>query len=410
MKTNMSYIAKPEDVKKVVLLYSGGLDTSVMIKYIKEKYNAEVIAVTIDIGQPLENLKKIKEKALKIGAVKAFTIDAKDDFADNYVAKAIKANALYEGKYPLSTAIGRPLLAKLAVKIAENENADAIAHGCSGKGNDQVRIDGTVITLNPKMKIVAPVREWNMTRDKEIEYAKKNNIPVPVDIDNPYSTDENLWGKSTECGILEDPNEEPPENVFNFITIPEKAPDKAEYVELEFEKGVPVKLNGKKLKLADLIIELNKIAAKHGVGIIDMMEDRIVGLKSREVYECPAATCIIEAHKELEKFTSTIHENMFKPMVDNKWAYLAYAGLWYDPLTQNLNAFIDKMNEKVNGIIKLKLYKGNCIVAGRKSKNALYDKNLATYNIEQTFNQNASPGFIELWTLQSKLANQVNRV
>jgi len=409
MRQTSSYVAKPEDVNKVVLLYSGGLDTSILIKYIKEKYNADVIALTIDIGQPLEDLQKIKEKALKIGAVKAYTFDAKDDFANNYVANAIKANALYEGKYPLSTAIGRPLLAKLAVDIAKKEGADAIAHGCSGKGNDQVRIDGTVITLDPKMKIVAPVREWNMTRDKEIEYAKKNGIPVPVDIDNPYSTDENLWGKSTECGILEDPSKEPPEEVFKFVTIPEKAPDKPEYIELEFEKGLPIKLNGNQMKLSKLIMELNKIAAKHGVGIIDMMEDRIVGLKSREVYECPAATCIIEAHKELEKFTSTIHENMFKPMVDNKWSYLAYAGLWLDPLMQSLNAFIDKMNEKVNGTIKLKLYKGNCVVVGRDSKNALYDKNLATYNIEQTFNQAASPGFIEIWTLQSKLANQINK-
>ena len=409
MEQSASYIAKPGEVKKVILLYSGGLDTSVMIKYIKEKYNAEVIAVTIDIGQPLENLEKIKEKALKIGAVKAYTFDAKDDFANNYVANAIKANALYEGKYPLSTAIGRPLLAKLAVDIAKKEGADAIAHGCSGKGNDQVRIDGTVITLDPKIKIVAPVREWNMTRDKEIEYAKKNNIPVPVDVNKPYSTDENLWGKSTECGILEDPNEEPPSDVFNFVTLPENAPNKAEYVQLEFKKGIPTKLNGMEMKLSNLIMQLNKIAAKHGVGIIDMMEDRIVGLKSREVYECPAATCIIEAHKELEKFTSTIHENMFKPIADNKWSYLAYAGLWYDPLMQSLNAFIDKINEKVNGTIKLKLYKGNCVVVGRDSKNALYDKNLATYNIEQTFNQAASPGFIEIWTLQSKLVNQINR-
>lgn len=404
-----SYIAKPGEAKKVVLLYSGGLDTSVMIKYIKEKYNADVVALTADIGQPMENLQKIKEKALQIGALKSYTIDAKDEFANNYVSKAIKANALYEGKYPLGTAIGRPLLAKLAVLAAEKENADAIAHGCSGKGNDQVRIDGTVITLNPKIKIIAPVREWNMTRDKEIEYAKKNDIPIPVDIDNPYSTDENLWGKSTECGILEEPNEEPPEDVFNFVTIPEKAPDKAEYVQLEFEKGLPVKLNGEKMKLASLIMKLNSIAAKHGIGIIDMMEDRIIGLKSREVYEYPAATCIIESHKELEKFTSTIHENMFKPIVDNKWSYLAYAGLWYDPLMQNLNAFIDKMNEKVNGIIRLKLYKGNAVVVGRSSKNALYDKNLASYNVGQTFNQAASPGFIELWTLQSKLANRVNK-
>jgi len=409
MISNNSYLAKPEDVNKVVLLYSGGLDTSIMIKYIKDKYHADVIALTIDIGQPMEDLEKIKKKALKIGALKAYTIDAKDEFADNYVSKAIKANSLYEGKYPLSTSIGRPLLAKLAVDIAEKEKADAVAHGCSGKGNDQVRIDGTVLTLNPKMKIVAPVREWNMTRDKEIEYAKKNNIPVPADLDKPYSTDENLWGKSTECGILEDPNVEPPKDVFNFVTIPEKAPDKPEYVELEFEKGIPIKLNGTVKKLSKLIMELNIITAKHGIGIIDMVEDRIVGLKSREIYECPAATCIIEAHKELEKFTSTIHENMFKPIADIKWAYLAYSGLWYDPLMNNLNSFNDKMNEKVSGTVRLKLYKGNAAVVGRKSKNALYDKNLATYNVGQTFNQNASPGFIEIWTMQSKFVHQLNR-
>jgi argininosuccinate synthase len=407
MDSNASYVAKPGEVKKVVLLYSGGLDTSVMIKYISENYKAEVIALTIDMGQPIEDLNAIKEKALKIGATKALTIDAKDEFADEYVAKAIKANALYQGKYPLGTAIGRPLLAKIAVEIAEKENADAIAHGCSGKGNDQVRIDSAVISLNPKMKIVAPVREWNMTRDKEIEYAKEKGISVPANLESPYSTDENLWGKSTECGVLEDPDAEPPKDVFNFVTIPEEASDKPEYITLEFKKGIPLKLNEKNLKLSELIKELNYIAAKHGIGIIDMVEDRIIGLKSREIYEYPAATCIIEAHKELEKFTCTIHENMLKPDLDNKWSYLAYAGLWYDPLMLDLDAFNEKINEKVSGSIRMKLYKGNATIVGRKSENALYDKNLATYNVGQTFNQKASPGFIEIWGLQTKLANQI---
>ncbi len=409
MEKTSTYEAKPGEVKKVVLLYSGGLDTSVMLKWIKDEYKAEVIALTLDVGQPLEDLEAIKQKALKVGASKAYIVDAKDEFADEYVAKAIKTNALYEGKYPLSTAIGRPLIAKIAVDIAEKEGADAVAHGSTGKGNDQVRIDATVITLNPKLKIVAPVRDWNMTRDEELKYAEKHGIPVPATSKSPYSTDENLWGKSSECGILEDPNEEPPKDVFNLCTPPEDAPDKPEYVTIEFDKGIPVSLNGKKMKLSELSLELNKIAGKNGVGILDHTEDRIVGLKSREIYECPAAVCIIEAHKDLEKFVSTIHENTFKPMLDDKWSYMAYAGLWYDPLMDELNAFADKANEKVCGTVKVKLYKGSCVVVGRDSKFAIYDKKLASYNIDHTFNQAASPGFIELWSLQSKIAHQVKK-
>ena len=395
------------EIKKIVLLYSGGLDTSVMLKWIQEKYGCELITVTLDVGQTGKDLEKVKQKALNLGAKKAFVIDAKKEFADEYVTKAIKANALYEDAYPVSTSIARPLQAKWAVKIAEQEGADTIAHGCSGKGNDQVRFDVTIQTLNPKMKIIAPVREWNMTRDEEIKYAKENNIPIPNDYDKPYSTDENLWGKSSECGIIEYPEKEVPEDVLSWVVSPEKAPDKPEYVIIEFEKGIPVGFNGKKMELWKLIKELNEIGGKHGVGIIDHMEDRIVGLKSREYYECPAAMLILKAHKDIEKYISTIHVNTFKPMIDQKWTYLAYAGLWVDPLRKALEAFIDKVNEKVSGTVKVKLYKGHAQVVGRDSPYALYNLKLATYEKGQTFNQGASPGFIELWGLQSKIASNI---
>jgi len=404
-----TFEAKPGEVKKCVLLFSGGLDTSVMLKWIQENYGCGLITLTLDVGQTTKDFKEIKNKALKLGAKKAFIIDVKKEFADEYVAKAIKANALYEDAYPVSTTIARPLQAKWAVKIAEEEGADAIAHGCSGKGNDQVRFDVAITTLNPKLKIIAPVREWNMPRDEEIKYAQENGIPIPNDYDNPYSIDENLWGRSSECGIIEHPEKEVPKEVLVWVTDPENAPNKPEYITLEFEKGIPVTLNGKKMELWQLIMKLNKIAGKHGVGMIDHMEDRIIGLKSREFYECPASTVILKAHKDLEKFVSTIHENHFKPMIDQKWTYLAYAGLWFDPLMQALEAFIDKMNEKVTGTVKLKLFKGTAHVVGRKSKYALYDLNLATYDKGHIFNQAASPGFIELFGLQTKMANQVKK-
>ena len=392
--------------KKVVLLYSGGLDTSVMLKWIQEKYSCELIALTLDIGQPQTDFEKTKAKALKLGAKKAFVIDAKKEFAEEYVSKAIKANAMYEDSYPLSTAIGRPLLAKWAVKIAEQEGADAIAHGSTGKGNDQVRIEATVSSLNPNLTSLAPVREWGLTREEEMAYAEKHGIPIPEK--SVYSTDENMWGKSTECGVLEDPFHEPPEEVFSYTTLPEKAPAEAELIEIEFQAGIPCALNGVKMPLHELVMKLNGIAAKHGVGVSDHMEDRIVGLKSREVYECPAAECILKAHKDLEKTVCTIHENTFKTMVDDKWAYMAYAGLWLDPLMGGLNAFIDKTNEKVCGKVKLKLFKGSAKVVGRSSPYALYDLNLSTYEKGSLFNQNAAPGFIELWGLQSKLANHIS--
>ncbi|MBI2133105.1 argininosuccinate synthase [Candidatus Woesearchaeota archaeon] len=405
-----SFEAEKGKVKKVVLLYSGGLDTSVMLKWIQDEYKAEVIALTVDLGQQAEDLNAIREKALKLGAKKAHVIDAKDEFADSYIAKGIKANSSYQGAYHLATAIGRPLLAKIAVEIAEKEGADTIAHGCTGKGNDQVRIDATAITLNPKIKILAPVREWAMGRDEEIEYAKKNNIPVPVTKEKPYSYDENMWGSSAESGEIEEPDVIPPLNkILKICNLPENAPDSPEYVKLGFEKGIPVLLNGKKMKLSLLIDALARIGANHGIGISYHIEDRVVGLKNRDLYEMPSATIIIAAHKNLEKYVCTRQENEFKTLVDEKWAYLCYGGLWLEPLMNELNAFCDKVNEKVNGTVTVKLFKGKVDVVAIESDFALYDKKLVTFMKDRTFNQNASAGFIELWSLQMKLANQVKK-
>ena len=403
-----SYEAKKGEVKKCVLLYSGGLDTSCMLKWIQDEYQCQVIALTLDVGQQADDLDQIKQKALDLGAVKAIVLDVKDECAEEYIAKGIKANACYQGDYHLSTPIVRPLLAKKAVEIAEVEGADAIAHGCTGKGNDQVRLDGTIITLNPQMKIIAPVREWSMGRDEEIEYAKQHNIPIKQTKDKPYSYDDNMWGVTGEGGEIEKPSEIPKyQDILQVCSVPEQAPDEAELVALEFEQGLPVSLNGYRMKLKDLIIKLNQIAAKHGVGIVTLIEDRLVGLKVRGVYEAPAAQVIIEAHKNLEKLVSTREENEFKSLVDLKWAYLCYGAKWHDPLMQNLNAFIDKMNEKVEGKVKIKLYKGNAHVAAVESKNSLFDADLATFNKSQAFNQNASAGFIEIYNLPAKTAYSV---
>lgn len=389
---------------KVVLAYSGGLDTSVSIKWIQEKYSADVITVTLDIGQQ-DDLKMIEEKAKKLGVLRHYSIDAKQEFATKYIFPAIKANALYEGKYPLSSALSRPLIASKIVEIARKEGAVAVAHGCTGKGNDQIRFDVTIKSLAPDLKIIAPVREWNLTRDEEIKFAKARDIPIPVDIDSPYSVDQNLWGRSIECGILEHPDHEPPEEVFEWTVPPEKAPDKPEYLTIEFEGGIPVAVNDEKSDPVELIEALNKIAGKHSVGRIDHMEDRMVGIKSREVYECPAATVIIEAHKDLEKIVLTRHEVLFKQQIDAQWAFLIYAGLWMEPLREDLEAFIDKTQKYVNGEVKIKLYKGGLQVAGRSSPMSLYDFNLATYDIRTTFNQSWSPGFIELWGLPTTMSS-----
>ena len=394
--------------KKIVLAYSGGLDTSVLLKWLQQKYESDVITVTLDVGQK-EDLEAIELKAESLGVLKHYSIDAKEEFVDSYVFPAIKANALYEEKYPVSTALSRPLIAEKLVEVAEKEGADAVAHGCTGKGNDQVRMEVSVKALAPSLEVIAPVREWNMTRDAEIEFAKANSIPIPVDVENPYSIDQNLWGRSVECGVLEFPDKEPPEVVYEWTVSPEKAPDKPEYLTLMFENGVPKALNGEETDPVALVETLNEIAGGHGIGRIDHVEDRLVGIKSREVYECPAATVIIEAHKDLEKLVLTRHELSFKRQVDALWANLAYTGLWMDPLKEDLDAFIDKTQERVTGEVKVKLYKGSCQVVSRSSPLSLYDKDLATYNIETTFDQSSSAGFIELWGLPTRVANALKK-
>lgn len=405
-----SYEGRKGEVKKVVLLYSGGLDTSVMVKWIQEEYGAQVITLTLDIGQQADNLKEIRDKALKLGAVKAYLIDAKDEFADEYLAKGIKANASYQGNYHLSTPLGRPLLAKWAVKIAAQEGADCIAHGCTGKGNDQVRIEGVALTLNPDIKIIAPVREWSMGRDEELEYAKEHGIPVRQTNDKPYSYDDNMWGVTGEGGEIENPALIPPlEKILLVCQLPEKAPDKPEYLTLEFVKGIPVSVNNQIMKLSHLIIFLNKIGARHGVGITHHLEDRVVGLKVRGVYEAPAAEIIITAHRNLEKYVCTRMENEFKSEVDLKWGYLCYAGFWYEPLMSDLNALIDNINQKVTGKVTLKLYKGQVETVAIETPNTIFDEKLATFMASSAFNQNASPGFIELYTLQMRLAQRSER-
>lgn len=402
-----SYEGRKGEVQKVVLLYSGGLDTSVMLKWIQEVYKAQVIALTIDIGQLTDDLEEVKKKALKLGAIKAYVIDAKDEFADEYIAKGIKANASYQGHYHLSTPLGRPLLAKWAVKIAALEGADCIAHGCTGKGNDQVRIEGTALALNPDIKIIAPVREWSMGRDEELKYAKKHGIPVRQTVDKPYSYDDNMWGVTGESGEIENPALIPPlEKILLLCKNPEKARDKSEYIHLEFVKGLPISLDGKQMKLSDLILALNQIGAKHGIGITHHIEDRIVGLKVRGLYEAPAAEIIITAHRNLEKYVSTRTENEFKSLVDTKWAYLCYGALWLEPLMDDLNAYINHVNQKVTGKVTLRLYKGIAEPVALETPNTIFEEKLATFMSSTAFNQNASPGFIELYTLQMRLAQR----
>jgi argininosuccinate synthase len=390
---------------KFVLAYSGGLDTSVLIKYLQEKLNAQVITVTVDVGQG-EDLKAAEDKAKSLGVLKHYSIDAKEEFAKDYIFPAIKANALYEGKYPISTSLSRPLIAKKMVEIAQNEGATGLVHGCTGRGNDQVRFDITLGALAPGKQILAPIREWGLTREEEIEYAKTKGIHVS-EAAKKYSIDSSVWGRAIECGLLEDASQTPPDDAYEWTVAPEKAPDKAEIVTIGFEAGVPVSVNGKKLSPLALVEEVNKIAGRNGVGRIDHIEDRVVGLKSREVYECPAALVILEAHKDLEKMVMTRHQVLFKQQIDAEWVYLAYAGLWVDPLKDDLDAYINHSQENVTGEVKLKLYKGSLIVIGRSSPNSLYDKNLANYNIKTSFNQSYSKGFIELWGLQTRMYNSL---
>ncbi|MBI5413095.1 argininosuccinate synthase [Candidatus Peregrinibacteria bacterium] len=406
-----SYEAKPGQVKKVVLLYSGGLDTSVMLKWIKDEYKCEVIALTIDLGQMADDLVFAQKKALKLGAMEAIIVDAKEEFAKNYITPAIKANASYQGDYHMATCIGRPLLAKLAVETAKKFGADAIAHGCTGKGNDQVRIEAGILTLDPSMKIIAPVREWALGRDEEIAYAKEHNIPVPHTLDKPYSYDDNMWGISAEGGEIEDPTLVPPLNkILAFCKTPEQTPDKSQMIDIGFEKGVPVSIDGKKMPLTKLIFELNKIGAAHGVGVHIHIENRLVGLKIRDIYEAPAGHMLIKSHKVLEKIVSTREENFEKSRIDENWAYLCYGAKWYEPVMQHLNAFTESMNQKVTGTVTLKLFKGQAVVMAVKSPYSLFNANLATFMKSSGFNQNASPGFIEIFSLESKMAYQMQRI
>jgi argininosuccinate synthase len=408
-----SYEAEPEDVGRVLLLYSGGLDTSVMLKWIQDEYEAEVVALTVNLGQPDEDWDVVKGKALDLGARDCLLVDAREEFAHEYVLPAIKANALYGGGYPLFTALGRPLIAKLAVEKARETGCDTIAHGCTGKGNDQVRIESTIATLAPDLKVIAPVRGWQMGREEEIAYAREHGIPVKGGTEAPpYSIDDNLWGRSSEGGPIEDLDEPPRDDVFDLVTLPQEAPDEPELVEIEFERGCPVAIGGERLGLVELLERAGEIGSRHGVGIVDHIEDRIVGLKVRDIYEVPAATLILTAHKELEKLVGTIHQNQFKPGLDHHWAFLVYAGLWHEPLLGDLNAFMDRVNEQVTGTITLKLFKGSAAAVARRSPNALYDPALAGFSESGgLFSQQASPGFIELWSLQSRMAYGIrNRV
>jgi argininosuccinate synthase len=393
-------------VERVLLLYSGGLDTSVMLKWIQEHYGAPVVALTVDLGQPGEDYEVVKGKALELGALEAHVVDAREEFARDYVLRAIKANAIYGQGYPLFTALGRPLIAKLAVAYARRLGCDTIAHGCTGKGNDQVRIEATIATLAPELKVIAPVRSGLMGREEEIEYARERGIMVKGGTESvPYSIDDNLWGRSSEGRWIEELEHAPEDDVFQLVTPPERAPDEASVVTLEFEQGVPVALDGERLGLVELLARATAIGARHGVGIVDHIEDRIVGLKVRDIYEVPAAAILLLAHRELERLVGTIHQNQLKPTLDQRWAYLVYAGLWWEPLRADLDAYMESVNERVTGTVGVKLYKGSARVVTRSSPNAVYDASLATFaESGGLFAQNAAPGFIELWSLQSRMA------
>jgi argininosuccinate synthase len=404
-----SYEADPEQVGRVLLLYSGGLDTSVMLRWIQERYGAEVVTLTVNLGQPSEDWDVVVGKARDLGVVDAIVVDAREEFARDYVLPAIKANALYGGGYPLFTALGRPLIAKLAVERARAAGCDTIAHGCTGKGNDQVRIEATVATLDPDLRVIAPVREWRMGREEEIAYAREHGIPVKGGTEAPpFSIDDNLWGRSSEGGVIEDLEAPPPDDLFRLVTPPAQAPDEPQLVRVGFERGCPVSLDGVRLGLVELLERAGELGRRHGVGIVDQVEDRVVGLKIRDVYEVPAAAIVLSAHRELEKLVSTIHQNSFKRTLEDKWAYLCYAGLWHEPLRTDLDAYMDAANELVTGEVAIRLYKGSATAVARSSPNALYDRTLAAFGESGgEFSQAASPGFIELFTLQSRMAHRI---
>ena len=395
-------------MSKVVLAYSGGLDTSVAIRWMKEEHGMEVYAVAIDLGEE-RDYEGIREKALTIGAVGSEVIDAKEEFARDFIFPALKANAVYEDRYPLSTALGRPLIAKLVGEVALREKAEAVAHGATGKGNDQVRFEVTWSCLFPQLKHVAPIRDWGLSREQEIEYAKRHGIPIPVEKKSPYSYDTNLWGKSAEAGPLEDPWVEPPDDVHQWTKDPEKAPEAPAYVEIAFEKGTPVALDGEKLAPAALIGRLNALAGAHGVGRIDMIENRLVGIKSRETYECPAAVVLLAAHREMESLCLERELAHYKRVLELEYSELVYYGLWYSPLRRALDAFMEESQQTVTGTVRIKLHKGNCMAVGRKSPHSLYRYELATYDEADRFDHAAAKGFIQLWGMSAQLAEQIRR-
>jgi len=400
-----SHEAKKGEFKKCLLLYSGGLDTSVMLKWLQEKYNCEVITLTLDIGQRVDDLKAIEEKAKKLGAIKTITYDAQADFADQLLSKAIKANADYQGGYALSTPLGRVIISQLAVKFAHENGCSVIAHGSTGKGNDQVRFETYITTLDPGMKTLAPVREWGMGRDEELAYAMGHGIPVDQTIDSPYSKDENMWGITSEGGEIENPGEIPKlDKILSWCNPISKTPDEPQYLKIQFESGIPTAVNGKKMPLKDIVSHCNQIGAEHGVGVINLIEDRLIGLKVRGIYENPAATILTTAHKKLEQLVSTRTENEFKEHIDSKWAYMVYASQWYDPALSHLQAYIDHQNQKVTGEVTVELFKGNLTVVSLTSPHTLFNHKLATFNCDASFNQNASAGFIEIYSLAQKTA------
>lgn len=394
--------------EKIVLAYSGGLDTSVSIKWLQEKYNYDVIALAIDLGEE-KDLETVRQKALDVGAIKSVIINAKDILAKEYLMPALQANALYEGKYPLSSALSRPLISKLLVDVAEQENAVAVAHGCTGKGNDQIRFEVSINALNPDIQVVAPVREWGMTRDEEIAYAKEKGIPVSANLDNPFSIDANIWGRACEAGVLENPWNEAPEEAFAWTNPIENTPDKPEHVDISFEGGIPVALNDKPMELLDIIETLNEAGGKHGVGRIDHIENRLIGIKSREVYENPAALILINAHQEMEFLTHTREVNQFKKTVEQQFSKMIYEGLWYSPLRPAIDAFMLETQKTVTGKVRVKLFKGNQFVVARKSEYSLYNEELATYEKGDMFDHTAAVGFIKLWGLPTKVHAEINK-
>ena len=391
--------------EKLILAYSGGLDTSVAIVWLKKDY--DVIAVCLDVGEG-KDLEFIHDKALSIGAVESHVLDVKDEFAEEYVLPALQAHAYYEQKYPLVSALSRPLISKKLVEMAHKTGATAIAHGCTGKGNDQVRFEVAISALDPSLKVVAPVREWKWAREEEIKFAIEHGVPVPANLDSPYSVDQNLWGRANECGVLENPWNEAPEDAFGITVAVEDAPNTPEYVDIEFKEGKPVAINGQEMKLAALIQKLNVMAGAHGVGRIDHVENRLVGIKSREIYECPGAVTLLAAHKEIEDLTLVREVSHFKPIMENELSNLIYNALWFSPATKAIMAYIKETQKVVNGTAKVKLYKGSARVVARKSPNSLYDENLATYTAADSFDQDAAIGFIKLWGLPTQVNSQVN--